>query len=97
MGILKDHIDNGIIFPKLSISLASRKDEIVASAGSKFESTVASVWRKVREDLDIVFQSPADATRVPVVNETMRSRVRELATTIRDLKRRHERLLQGIQ
>ncbi|KAL3965416.1 hypothetical protein ACCO45_002420 [Purpureocillium lilacinum] len=95
--ILRRHIDSGTMFAELSVSLSTKMDEMIASAGAKMAECLEASLRKVRSDVDIAFWSTDGVPHTTrVLDDATSRRLQQFAVAINDLKQRHEVLLQSI-
>ena len=95
--ILRRHIDSGTMFSELSVSLSTKMDEMIASAGAKMAECLEASLRKVRSDVDIAFRSTDGVLHTTrVLDDATSRRLQQFAVAINDLKPRHGGLLQSI-
>ncbi|KAF4472847.1 hypothetical protein FALBO_253 [Fusarium albosuccineum] len=94
----KGHIEEGVLFPQLSIAIAESMNKAIAAAGKKVDDLFEDVVGSIKKDVDTIFRShPRLQTRPTLRNEQRESKIRDFADEIKHLKQKHERLLQSIE
>lgn len=96
--IVQGHIRDGIVFPQLSIAIASSMNNLVATAGKKLDDMFSNVLDSIRKNVDIVFRCHPELEKRPTIRDEEReSRAIRFAGEVKNLTLRHERLLQSIE
>ncbi|KAF4988855.1 hypothetical protein FDECE_14901 [Fusarium decemcellulare] len=95
---VQGHIEEGVLFPQLSIAIAESMNKAIAAAGKKVDDLFEDVVDSIKKDVDTIFRShPRLQTRPTLRNEQRESKIRDFADEIKHLKQKHECLLQSIE
>ncbi|KAF5589898.1 uncharacterized protein FSUBG_11004 [Fusarium subglutinans] len=94
----KRHIEEGLIFPKLSIAVAESMNNLITITSTRLGSILSDSFDIIQADLNIMFQS-CERSQVSLAVDAgeRETKIKEFAEEVRNLKQRHERLLRTVE
>ncbi|KAF4493723.1 hypothetical protein FAGAP_10157 [Fusarium agapanthi] len=97
MSIIQGHIEEGLIFPKLSIAVAESMNNLIAITSIRLGSILSDAFDIIKADLNIMFQS-CEIPQVSLAADAgeRATKIKEFAEEIANLRQRHERLLRTV-
>ncbi|KAH7190559.1 hypothetical protein BKA60DRAFT_626321 [Fusarium oxysporum] len=96
--IIQGYIEEGVIFPKMSIAISDRMSQLITETSGRLTSLLSDVFKVVKTDLDIALQSYERSEVSPATDDRERqTKIRDFAKEIESLKQQHKYLLQSLE
>jgi hypothetical protein len=92
---VQGHIEQGVIFPKMGIAMSESMNKLIRTTSQRLKSMLSGVLATVSTDLDIVFHSYQRSRAA--LDEGRERKIRDFASEVKILRKRHEQLLQTVE